>query len=77
MGELVNPFCETRKLAKLKLLDLLLNNGHVSTARLLATFSLKTGLRLKTVLEYVSELEDTGLLCNYFPVEVKELSPAS
>jgi hypothetical protein len=68
MGEFVNPFCEVRKISKLKLLNLLLNNSEFSRERLLALFSQQTGLRLKTVLEYVSELENTGLLCNNFSV---------
>jgi hypothetical protein len=68
MGELVNPFCETRKIAKLKLLDLLLNNSEFSRERLLALFSQQTGLRISTILEYVYELEATGLLCNFSSV---------
>jgi len=62
MSYIPNPFVEQRKQYKLKLLDLIKRNPNIDKEQLIALFSLQTGLKRDTIKEYLSELEEAGIL---------------
>jgi len=53
----LNPFLEQRKRMKQLLLEMLQKNKNLSVEQILAIFSLKTGVRIKTAKEYLEELK--------------------
>jgi hypothetical protein len=57
MGEFRNPALEARKQHKVKLLELIQHNGETPLKKLVAVYSLKTGLSMSKIFEYISELE--------------------
>jgi hypothetical protein len=57
MGEFRNPALEARKQHKLKLLELIQDNGETPLRKLVAVYSLKTGLSMSRIFEYISELD--------------------
>jgi len=69
---MLNPIVEIRRQNKLRLYELLRNEGELSAERLIALFSLQTGLRRRTVLEYVDELIEAGLIDECKRVHTKD-----
>jgi len=57
MGEFRNPALEARKQHKVKLLELIQDNGETPLRKLVAVYSLKTGLSMSRIFEYISELD--------------------
>ncbi|MEM2614609.1 MAG: hypothetical protein QXO15_10395 [Nitrososphaerota archaeon] len=60
----INPFVEQRKQLKLMLLDMIKRYGELDAERIIALFSLKTGLKRETIKEYWKELEEAGVIEN-------------
>ena len=58
----LNSLVSARKERKLKLIELIQNLQPVEEQRLMGIFSLKTGLKFKTINEYLKELEAGGLI---------------
>ena len=52
-----NPFVEQRKMMKMQLFNLMKRNPEIPEDRIIAIFSLKTGLKEKTCREYLRELK--------------------
>jgi len=59
---LYNPFVAQRKAMKLELINMIKDKGEVEKEKIIALFSLKTGLKRATILEYWEELEQAGLI---------------
>ena len=57
MGEFRNPALEARKQHKVKLLELIQDNGETPLRKLVAVYSLKTGLSMSRIFEYINELD--------------------
>jgi hypothetical protein len=55
-------FTETRKFTKQRLLDFIKNNRSMPIEKILAIFSLQTGLKTSTLQVYVMELKEAGVL---------------
>lgn len=55
---MINPFVEQRKRMKLLLLKMLEENKEMPRKKVLALFSLKTGISIKTAKRYLEELEE-------------------
>jgi len=68
----INPFLEMRKRLKLGLLDFLEQNKNMPLRQALAIYSLKTGLKLRTIKAYYVELLEAGLIEVKDPEEVKK-----
>ena len=57
-----NYFVEKRRQDKQSLLKILNENPEIPRVKALAIFSIKTGLKLKTIKEYVEELEKAEVI---------------
>jgi predicted transcriptional regulator len=57
-----NYFVSVRKIEKQKLLNFIKQNPNVSIKKLLALFSLQTGLKTSTLQTYINELRDAELI---------------
>jgi hypothetical protein len=53
-----NPFVEQRKAMKMQLMKFMLENKGMSEDKIIAIFSLKTGLKGKTIKEYIEEIKE-------------------
>lgn len=60
----INPFTAQRKRNKLELADFIRHNPELEPERIIALFSLKTGLRPATIKEYWDELFEAGIIEN-------------
>lgn len=58
----VNYFVEVRRLQKQTLLDFINAHNDLSIKKIVALFSMKTGLRISTIETYVQELKDADLI---------------
>ena len=53
-----NPFVEQRKAMKMQLIRFMSENKGMSEDKLIAIFSLRTGLKGKTIREYIGEIKE-------------------
>jgi len=57
-----NPALRERRRRKLELLELIKEEKHAPLQKILALYSLKTGLKRNTVVEYYKELLEAGVI---------------
>ena len=53
-----NPFVEQRKAMKIQLMKFMRGNQGMEEKRIVALFSMKTGLRTETIRSYLTEIKD-------------------
>jgi hypothetical protein len=53
----LNPFVEQRRIMKIKLMELMKQNQEIEEEKLIALFSLKTGLKVKTIETMMNEIK--------------------
>lgn len=57
-----NYFVAVRKIEKQRLLDFIKNHKEMTIKKILALFSLQTGLKITTLETYVRELQDAEMI---------------
>jgi hypothetical protein len=62
MSYIFNPFVAQRRQHKLELAEFIKKNPYMERERVIALFSLRTGLKRETIKKYLEELEEAGVL---------------
>ena len=68
----INPVLEMRRRLKLGLLEFLEQNKNMPLRQAIAIYSLKTGLKIQTIKQYLKELIEANLIEIQDPEELKK-----